>query len=229
LENSLISVLVAAINEEEGIGLTLKELDEHLDDPNFLVVDGNSDDKTAIIAKEMGAHVIYQEGYGKGSAISQGLKFVNRKTKYLVFIDADFTYPAKFIPSMIQILESNPRIGMVTGNRFSNMLSPRAMNNPFYAGNRFLAIAQHAINGIKLTDPLTGLRVLRWEVLKNWVPVSIGFDIEAEMNHHVERMGYEIFELPIVYRSRVGEKKLKLKHGFSILLRIIMESLSYHA
>jgi len=61
--------------------------------------------------------------------------------------------------------------------------------------------------------------------LKNWEPRSKGFDVEAEMNHIVERRGYKTVEIPIQYRSRLGEKKLMLRHGFSILKRIIAESL----
>jgi hypothetical protein len=43
------------------------------------------------------------------------------------------------------------------------------------------------------------------------------------LNHHVERKGYDIAEIEIPYRPRIGDKKLKLKHGFSILRRIISE------
>ena len=74
-------------------------------------------------------------------------------------------------------------------------------------------------------NALTGLRVVRWRILKNWKPKSKGFDIEAEINHRVERQGCKIVEIPISYRDRLGEKKLKLRHGFTILRRIISESL----
>jgi len=122
-------------------------------------------------------------------------------------------------------LEENPEVGMVIGNRFNHSLHLRAMKSPFFVGNRFLALAQRFFNGVDLRDPLTGLRVVRWRILKNWEPRSRGFDIEAEMNHRVERQGYKTVEVPINYRSRLGEKKLKLRHGFSILRRIVSESL----
>jgi dolichol-phosphate mannosyltransferase len=80
------------------------------------------------------------------------------------------------------------------------------------------------LNGVKLCDLLSGLRVVRWDLLKGWR--SKCFDIEAELNYHVEKSGYRIIEIPIQYRQRLGEKKLKLKHGFTILKRIIAESLS---
>ena len=61
--------------------------------------------------------------------------------------------------------------------------------------------------------------------LKDWEPKSKGFDIEAEMNHRVENKGYKIVEIPIQYRSRVGDKKLKLRDGLTIFKRIVAESL----
>jgi hypothetical protein len=74
----------------------------------------------------------------------------------------------------------------------------------------------------------TGLRVVRWRILKSWEPRSKGFDVEAEMNHIVERRGYKTVEIPIQYRSRLGEKKLKLKHGFTILNRILTERIQFY-
>jgi len=221
-----VLVIIAALNEEEGIGPTLAELRWVLNDPVFLVVDGNSTDRTVEIAKEMGADVLFQEGSGKGNAIAQAIRNVNFDVKYVVFTDGDFTYPAEFLPEMIRILEENQEVGMVTGNRFNHQYKLRSMANPFFFGNRFLAMAQRLINGMDLRDPLTGLRVVRWQILKHWKPKSKGFDIEAEMNHQVKRHGHKIVEIPIQYRKRLGEKKLKPRHGFMILKRILLESFS---
>lgn len=219
-----IAVIIAALNEEQGIGPTLIELREVLKNPRYLVIDGNSMDRTVKIAKELGAEVIVQEGSGKGQAIAQAIRHIKPDFEHIVFIDADFTYPAKCLPEMIRILEENPEVGMVIGNRFAHSLELKAMKSPFYMGNRFLALAQRLLNGVDLHDPLTGLRVIRWRILKNWEPKSKGFDVEAEMNHLVERVGYKTVEVPIEYRTRLGEKKLKLRHGFLIMKRILSES-----
>ena len=225
--NSDVVVIIATINEEYGIGPTILELRSILNDPEVLVIDGRSIDRTVEIAKNMDVDVLLQTGKGKGRAIGQGIRQLNSDSRYVVFIDADLTYPAEYVPKMIEILESDANVGMVIGNRFDKMFEfEDAIGNAFYLGNRLLAFAQHFFNGIKLQDPLSGLRVVRWEILKDWKPKSKGFDVEAEMNFHVERKGYKIVEIPIVYRSRVGEKKLKLRHGFTILKRIVTESLS---
>lgn len=223
--NSDVTVIIAALNEEEGIGPTLRELRKALEDPFYLVIDGNSVDGTVEIAKEMGAEVVVQEGRGKGQAVAQALENMNAGTRYVVFIDADYTYPAEYIPKMIEILEGNPDVGMVTGNRFNERFHLKDMDDAYYLGNRFLAFMQYLLNGVKLRDPLTGLRVVRWEILRDWKPKAKSFDVEAELNHFVEKRGYRLLEIPIHYRKRLGEKKLKLRHGFTILRRILLESL----
>jgi len=55
--NSDVTVIVPTLNEEEGIGPTIRELRDVLGDPHLLVVDGNSVDDTVKIAKELGTEV----------------------------------------------------------------------------------------------------------------------------------------------------------------------------
>lgn len=222
-----VLVIIAALNEEAGIGPSLAELQMILKDAKYLVVDGHSRDRTVKIAKDMGAEILYQDKSGKGEAIANAIDHVDSdEFKYVIFIDADYTYPAKSLPEMIQILERNDDVGMVSGNRFNNSLDLHAMKSPFFVGNRLIAWAQRILNGVQLIDPLTGLRVVRWNILKDWKPKSRGFDIEAEMNHRIEYQGYMIQEVSISYRSRLGEKKLKLKDGLTILKRIVLESIT---
>jgi dolichol-phosphate mannosyltransferase len=217
-------VIIAALNEEEGIGLTIDELSEYLNAPKVLVVDGWSHDRTIEIAKNKGAEIVFQDGIGKGDAIAKAIEYVDLMTKYVVITDADYTYPAAYLPNMIKILEENPDVGMVCGNRFNGHLDVKALHNVFYFGNRLIAFAHNMLNGIALRDPLTGLRVIRSEILRGWQVKSRGFDVEVELNHHVERKGYTIVELPIQYRQRLGEKKLKAINGLTILRRIFSEA-----
>jgi dolichol-phosphate mannosyltransferase len=219
-----LMAIIAALNEEEGIGLTIEELRHYLDNPRVLVVDGRSVDRTVDIVKNLDVDVVFQEGKGKGDAIAYAIREVNCDLDYVIFTDGDYTYPAEYIPEMIKILEENPEIGMVCGNRFNSHFHLDWMRNMFYFGNRILALSHNMLNGVSMHDPLTGLRVIRWDALKNWTPRSKGFDIEVELNHHVEREGYGIAEIPIHYRRRLGEKKLRLRHGVTILKRIILES-----
>ncbi len=224
--NSRVAVVVAALNEESGIGPTISEIQGVLTNPYLLVVDGNSEDKTAEIAKSLGADVSMQMGIGKGDAMYQGIKSLHDSTRYVVFTDADYTYPAEFIPKMVDILESSPHIGMVIGDRFHGSQNhDQSSKNVFYIGNKLIATVQYILNGVRLNDPLSGLRVVRTDLLKNWKPQSKGFDVEVEINAMVEREGYGIVEVPIDYRLRLGEKKLRPRDGIEILKRIVSLSL----
>jgi glycosyltransferase involved in cell wall biosynthesis len=217
-------VVIAALNEEPGIGLTIAELSENLHAHRVVVVDGHSQDRTVEIAKDCGAHILFQEGAGKGDAISKALESIDSNVEYIVLTDADYTYPAEYLPEMVEILERNPEVGMVCGNRFSQKIDKKALRNSFYFGNKVLAFAHSLFNHVDLNDPLTGLRVIRADVLKEWKVKSKGFDIEVELNHLIERQGFKTVEVPIRYRERLGEKKLKMKHGVVIMKRILLET-----
>jgi dolichol-phosphate mannosyltransferase len=218
------NIFIAALNEEEGIGATISELSENIDAKRILVIDGHSQDRTVQVAQDYGAEIFFQDGKGKGDALAKAVQCMAADVEYVVITDADFTYPAEHIPEMIQILENNPHVGMVCGNRFSKQTEGSAFQGRFTFGNKLLAFAHGFFNGIDLQDPLTGLRVLRADILRKWVIKSKGFDIEVELNHQVIKQGFETIEIPIEYRKRLGEKKLKMKHGATILKRIVFES-----
>ena len=57
-----MQVIIAALNEEEGIGPTIAELKEYLAKAQVLVVDGNSIDQTVEVAKNLGAEIVIQDG-----------------------------------------------------------------------------------------------------------------------------------------------------------------------
>ena len=64
-------VIIAALNEEEGIGLTVAEFMDTLEGCRVLVVDGRSTDRTVEVAKNLGAEIFVQDRLGKGDAIAK--------------------------------------------------------------------------------------------------------------------------------------------------------------
>ena len=144
--------------------------------------------------------------------------------KYVALIDAYYTYPAKYLSTMIKLLKENPEIGMVCGNRLNKQLELDIMPVVFHIGNKILSFAHELLNGVHMDDPLTGLRVVRREIVGNWNPKSKGFEIEVEHNHLVENRGYLIVEIPIEYKTSLGEKKLSPKYGFTLFKRILIET-----
>jgi len=227
LEKQNVLVIIPTLNEEKAIGPTIADINQSLNSHYCLVVDGRSIDKTVDIAKSYGAQVIFQRGLGKGDAIASAIEHSkSMDIKYIAFIDADYTYPAKYFSIMAKILDKNPKIGMVSGNRFNPNMETKSMSTLNFIGNKLLAFAQNLGVGINLYDPLTGFRLIKREILSDWIPKSKGFDIEIELNCLVKNKGFEIMEIPINYRCRIGSKKLRPIHGLLILKRIITESIS---
>lgn len=100
-DNSSTQLVVAALNEEQGIGLTLIEFLDNVPTSHVIVVDGHSIDRTVEIAKNLGANIAFQDGVGKGNAIAKALQHIDLDVKYVVMTDADYTYPAEYLPEMI--------------------------------------------------------------------------------------------------------------------------------
>jgi len=213
-------VLLPTYREPAGVKLVIRELRD-IFDPFILVIDRPAGDSTGYNARRLGATVLTQKSRGKGSAIRDALEFLEHRGlnhKYVIMIDADYTYPAKYIPEMIDVLESNPDIGMVCGRR------PKSRDfDRFHLGNHLLRFAHIILNGITIQDPCTGLRIIRYDIMKNWRPESKGFDIECEINYFINKIkGFKVVEIPIEYRIRIGEKKLSVKHGLTIFKRMLL-------
>lgn len=221
-----VIVIIPTLNEEHGIGLTIEEVKKNID-AEIINIDANSVDKTQEIAASLGAKVIKQRGFGKGVAIAQALQCLNQNTKYIVIMDGDYTYSATYIPQMLKVLEKNTDFEMVTGKRFSNddaLLThfKRIVKSPYWFGNYAIAFTHRILNNVSMNDPLTGLRVIRFDCIKYFQPKAKSFDIEVELNNYIKKQGGKIFEIPIEYRQRLGEKKLKTRHAFIIFMRMVV-------
>ena len=223
-----ITVIIPTLNEAQGIGPTIQEIKRELRDPFILVIDANSLDGTADIASALGARVVKQLGRGKGRAFAEALPYVPKETKWLVWIDGDYSYPATYIPEMIRVLEQKPNFAMICGNtkRREKTFWPhvkRLLTDRFYLVDRLFILLHHVLNGVDVQDPFSGLRLLRYECIKDFHPKSKGFDIELEMNHYIvktRKLG--IIELPISLRKRLGKIKYGYINAFELLRRMMV-------
>lgn len=93
-----MQVIIAALNEEEGIRSTLTELKQHLGLAKILVIDGRSVDRTVAVAKAFGVEILFQDGKGKGDAFAKGIANMAPDVDYIIVTDADYTYPPDAFP-----------------------------------------------------------------------------------------------------------------------------------
>lgn len=112
-----VSVLIPAHNEEKFIGRCIasvlatgwpaKQLE-------ILVIDHESTDDTAAVARESGAHVISADR-GKKIGAVRNIGLLTATGEFVAFVDADCTVPGSWLSSAIKILVSDPRVGAVGG------------------------------------------------------------------------------------------------------------------
>ncbi|HXW66446.1 MAG TPA: glycosyltransferase family 2 protein [Thermoplasmata archaeon] len=216
-------VLIPAYREAQGIAPVIEEVRRSLN-PRIVVIHRPDGDATGVVARATGAEVVEQAGKGKGDAVRLGLEYVRdhfERARFIGMIDADCTYPSYAMHPMRSILNHRPDVGMVIARR-ENIANNGATSHAFAWGNRVLAQVHRAMNRIPLDDPLSGLRLFRADVVRDWNPRSRGFDIECELNDYVHNVkGLEISEVAVPYRARVGTKKLRFRHGFLILARMV--------
>ena len=115
-ENPLVSVVIPAWNEEEGILHTLISLANTNTKfvTELLIIDNNSTDNTANLIQSLGLKVFLETKQGVGHARTCGLH--KAKGKYILTGDSDTLYPDSWITSMVEGMVSNEQVYCVHGS-----------------------------------------------------------------------------------------------------------------
>ena len=75
---------------------------------------------------------------------------------------------------------------------------------------------------VRVKDMATGLRVFDPAKFLPFLNAD-SFDIEPQIYAVALREGFSSMELPITYHRRIGSSKIRLKHLFLIIWRMIVE------
>ena len=214
-----ISVVIPCYNEEEGVRYTIGMLPDCVDE--IVVVDNNCTDRTAEVAKELGARVVFEKRKGYGAAYKAGLPAVTGDVT--VTLDGDGTYPAEQIPELVDHLE-DAQLDFISASRFP-LQNPKAMNFSNKVGNMVLTIGMGVLYGKTVRDSQSGMWIFRSKVYgklnvtSDGMPLSEEIKIEAIRNKEV-RFG----EYHVNYHPRVGEVKLdKWRDGFRNLAFLVQK------
>jgi dolichol-phosphate mannosyltransferase len=95
-------------------------------------------------------------------------------------------------------------------------------------GNRIISFVFSLLMGRRLSDPCSGMYLLRTEHVRSLELISSRFDVEVEIAGQTCAFG-EVTEVPVSYRRRKGRGKLRTwKDGISILMTILRISWLYN-
>jgi len=217
-----ITVVIPCLNEEEGIRQVLQDLPPFVDE--IIVVDNNSTDRTAEIAKSTGAIVIKEINRGYGRAYKKGFSFASGDI--IVTLDGDHSYPVDALSYLIEAF-LHCKVGFLSASRFPT-LDRNAMSLKHRIGNRLLSLTMSLLFFRWVNDSQSGMWVLRRSALEKMKLRSDGMAFSEEIKIEAIRnkqIGFR--EMFINYSQRVGEIKLQpWRDGFKNIAFLFKKRLS---
>jgi glycosyltransferase involved in cell wall biosynthesis len=212
-----ISVVIPCFNEEEGIALVIDSLPESVDE--VIVIDNNSTDRTAEVARDRGARIVFEERKGYGAAYKAGLPAVTGDIT--VTMDGDGTYPVEQIEECVDFLLDND-LDFVSASRFP-LKDKKAMNFSNKMGNGILTFGTLVLFMRGIRDSQSGMWIYRSEIYPKLQLKSDGMPLSEEIKiNAIRHPGLKFDEYHVNYHPRVGEVKLnKWKDGFENLMYLV--------
>lgn len=214
-----VAVLVPCRNEQAAIATVVHDFRHYLPAAAIYVYDNASTDETAQVARDAGAQVYSEPLVGKGNVIRR--MFADIEADIYVIVDGDGTYDASSSPRLISYLITHG-LDMVNCARAPS--GTEAYRPGHRLGNRLLTGLVAKVFGNRLSDMLSGYRVMSRRFVKTFPALSQGFEIETELTVHALELRAPIGELtaPYVSRPRGSSSKLHtVRDGLKILRLIV--------
>jgi hypothetical protein len=181
-----LTVLVAARDEEERIGATVRSLRALLPDADIVVADDGSRDDTADAAESAGARVVRLRRRGKGQALALAER--EAAPGPLLLCDADIAGDLR------------PLLG--SGADLTIAVFTRREGGGVGLAKGTARALIRLRGGFDAREPLSGQRGLSGRARAALFPVAAGFGVETRMTIDASRAGLDIREVELDLRHR---------------------------
>jgi glycosyltransferase involved in cell wall biosynthesis len=228
MKNNLgpVSVIIPAYNEEDVITLQIDKIQKVLSKVGIpfeiIVVDDGSTDGTAQKVSSLSVRLLrHPQNRGYGSALKTGI--LAAENEIIAIIDADNTYPADEIPTMIALLGN---ADMVVGARTGKDVHVSWLRQ---LGKIFLCFLATRIAEQPIPDLNSGLRIFRRGCAKQYFSIlSNRFSFTTTITLAYFADDYRVVYHPINYYARVGKSKIVPWHFMDFLVLIIRMSMMFN-
>ena len=205
-----LTVLMPCLNERDSIFDCVAEARQAIDEAGIegevLVVDNGSSDGSPELARSAGARVVLEPVKGYGHTYLRGFK--EAAGRYVVIGDSDGTYDFTLVPDFLERLRQG--YDFVNGSRLKGDIDDGAFSFAHrYVGVPFLTWALNRFSGSKFSDAHCGMRGFSREAIDKMGLRTGGMELASEIILQAARADLKVAELPVPYRARAGESKLR--------------------
>ncbi len=210
-------LVLPTYNEADNIeGFVAAVRDKLPDSARILIVDDNSPDGTGGIADRLAAederievlHRARKEGLGP-AYIAGFRQALSRGAGHVLEMDADFSHDPAYLP---RLLEAGERADLAIGSRYVDGGGVSEWGAVRRAISRGGSAYARLVLGVGVRDLTGGFKCFRREVLEAIDLDSIasrGYAFQIEMTYRAIQRGFEVVEVPIVFRERrAGKSKM---------------------
>ena len=201
-------MIIPAFNEEESIGLVLKDIPKGFV-RQVVVANNNSTDRTAERAKEAGAVVVNQPEQGYGAACLMAVEkslTTSPPPDILVFLDADYSDHPEEMPLLLRPI-LNGEAELVIGSRALGNRQKGSMMPQQVFGNRLATFLMKIMYRSTFTDlgPFRAITRRAYEEI-GMVDRNFGWTVEMQVKALKKKIAHT--EIPVTYRRRKGVSKV---------------------
>lgn len=199
-----IAVVIPALNEEDAIGVVVREVPRDLVG-EIIVVDNGSIDRTEEVARAAGARVIREPTRGYGAACLTGA-MAAQDADVLVFLDGDRSDdPSEMLTVLRPVLDG--QADLVIGSRTADLTEEGALTSTQRLGNRLVTWMIRLLYGLRLTD-IGPFRAIRVETFRDLGMEHKTYGWPVEMIVKAAKKGYQVVNVPVSCRKRIGRSKV---------------------
>jgi len=205
-------IIIPTYNESESVPLLIRRIFKYIPNPNILVIDDGSPDKTAEVIRRLqrefpALHQLERKTKsGLGSAYRTGFAWgLERGYEELIEMDADLSHRVRDLRKMIDAKELQPDADLVIGSRWMSGGKTENWSKGRELLSRTANLYVRAMLGMGVKDSTAGFRIYSASILRRLnlgVIKSEGYSFQIEMTRAVHQVGGKIIEVPITFRER---------------------------
>ena len=196
-----VSVIIAALNEEQAIGTVIHAVPKDLVD-EIVVVDNGSKDRTAEVALAAGARVVREPIPGYGRAYRAGLRSISPKCEIVVFLDGDGSDCPELMDRLVNPITEGTA-DFVIGSRTRGARERGSMNFHQVIAGYMIGFVLRLLYGVRSTD-MGPFRAIRRDTLDRLGLREETYGWPLEMQMRAAQAGVRTMEVPVDYRRRAG-------------------------